>query len=432
MLNFYNATAGIQENTILNRGIMDLGGYSIPSAIMANNPVERKERLTKSTIYFIIAFLSPLITLPISNKFALSKLFKITENYGSSENEIIKLSNKYLNGSVKKMIGGIKELSEDLLKKKKDVKGFDTLLERYKGRENLLRKKLIKAKNTIFASDYLFTGVLTGSVSWIVNKLTKKMTGRTGFSAEYKMADDNYTKKQAQPYEKNKLKKYLSFLAVAVASSIIIPLTLGKSMLSKNPKGLFKILKENAHKFDYVDGKYMSLLTYFSIFLTSESPGVILSGRDKSEMKDWATRLGVIGALFFGGDAALNSTVGRVLDKKLGTMLVDVEKMKKPSLFHKIFPPIRSFKEIEKLKGVGEEVLTKTKKYATRMYWGNFLAIMLTMGIGMPHFLNLILRKNTEQNLKKMKIDNNHKIFRLIKQDKLKENIFKDFLKHLN
>ena len=44
----YNITAQVQENTVLNRGLLDIGGYAIPQIIMSNNKDEKIERCENS------------------------------------------------------------------------------------------------------------------------------------------------------------------------------------------------------------------------------------------------------------------------------------------------------------------------------------------------------------------------------------------------
>ncbi len=86
---FYNATSEIQENTILNRGILDLGGIALPQTIMSNNKDEAIERGVTSGLYFVLSFLTPYILLPIFNKKALSST-KIIKNFESNEKSSLK------------------------------------------------------------------------------------------------------------------------------------------------------------------------------------------------------------------------------------------------------------------------------------------------------------------------------------------------------
>lgn len=105
------------------------------------------------------------------------------------------------------------------------------------------------------------------------------------------MADEEYTKKMSEEHEKNKWKKYLGFFGIATAAAVALPVMIAKSMLKKNPTGILKLIKENAAKLDYKDGKFMSMLTYFTIFLLTAFPGVLMASRDSTERKDWALRL---------------------------------------------------------------------------------------------------------------------------------------------
>ncbi len=427
MTNINNLTSTIQGNTILNRGLLDLGGVALPNAMMSNNSIEGRERLGNSSIYFVLAFLTPFVTLPLSNRFALSKMFKATKSFGSEENHLMRLSNKYLSGTVNDMKKGIHELSEHLLKDKKiDVKGFKGVLNDFKGKEEELRQKLIKAKSAVWGSDFWFTGVSTGSIVWVTQEITKKLTGRTGFSAKYEMADESYTKKQAAEHEKNKWKKYLGFLAMATAAAVALPVVMAKSMLAKNPTGILRMIKKNAAKLDYKDGKFMSMPTYFSIFLITSIPGLILASRDSTERKDWALRLAFLGGLFFGGDAAMNGVGARLSDKFLGTKLIDREKLKSDSWFSKLFPPVRKINDADKLKGVSREVINRTKKAGTTLYWGTLFTNMLLLGFAMPYFLNKIIKKDVQKDLEKMRGSNAGKEILIENQG-----VFKDFYKKM-
>ena len=42
--NIYNATAYVQDHTLINRGITTLGGSTAPQCIMSNNKYEAQER----------------------------------------------------------------------------------------------------------------------------------------------------------------------------------------------------------------------------------------------------------------------------------------------------------------------------------------------------------------------------------------------------
>lgn len=57
-------------------------------------------------------------------------------------------------------------------------------------------------KNAVLSFDFAFTAGSLGSIGYYNNYLTKKKTGRKGFSAEFNMADKSVTDERARRYEK--------------------------------------------------------------------------------------------------------------------------------------------------------------------------------------------------------------------------------------
>lgn len=392
-MSLYNITSIIQNNTVMNRGLMDIGGVAIPQAVMSNNKFEARERISKSTLFFAVTFLSPFLTLPLLNKAGL-RAFKITQKAGN-DSQIIQLSNKYLSGNLKNMREGIKELSNNLKGSKyfKNV-NFERFLIMDDKKLEIIRKNLIKAKNSVFAADFLLTGILAGSIPWGINHLTKLFTKRTGFSAEYGMSDDSYTNKNAERFEKYKLKRYLTFIGITSAAAIAIPSLVAASLLSKNPNGILKFVRKHSDKFDYTNGIFMKILPCFLMDVFGACTGEFLSCRDDYERRDLAIRLSFILTVFYTADSALNSLNGRLIDSIAKTKLVNKDKK---GLFGS---PIRTLEEIKNLKNVDLKTLNKTKKFAVGMYWSNLLLTMLALGFALPYVLNKLLRESVKKDLK--------------------------------
>lgn len=391
-MSLFNVTSTIQNYTILNRGLMELGGVAVPQAIMANNDVERKERISKSALFFSATFLSPFLMLPLLNKAGL-KAFKISKN--SHENQIIQLSNKYLDGNLTNMKEGIKELSEDL-KASKLFKNadFSRFLKMDDKELETVRKKLIKAKNSIFSADFLYTGIIAGAIPWGVNQITKLFTKRSGFSAEYKMADENYTNQNAAEFERNKNKRFLGFLAITTTAAVLTPLLVASSLLKKNPTGILKTIQKHSEKFDYTNGISMKLLPCFLMDALGACVGEYLSCRDSYERRDFAIRGAFILSVFYAGDQALNNLTGKIIDSVAKTKIINTEK--KGFFGH----PLRSLQEIKNLKNVDAQTLARTKKLATGMYWANLAICMATLGFALPYALNKLLKSSVKDDLK--------------------------------
>lgn len=393
-MSLYGITSTIQNYTILNRGLMEIGGVAVPQAAMANNKVEAKERISKSALFFSSTFLSPFLMLPLLNRTGL-RAFKITKGLKSHEHQIIQLSNKYLDGNLKNMREGINELSGSL-KKTKLFKNadFSRFLKMDDKELEITRKKLIKAKNSILFADFMYTGIIAGSIPWGVNQITKLFTKRSGFSAEYAMADKSYTDKNAEKFEKNKNRRYLGFIATTTAAAAVTSLLVASSLLKKNLKGLLKNVQKHADNFDYTNGISMKLLPCFLMDLFGACVGEYLSCRDDYERRDFAIRGAFIVSVFYMGDQLLNNMTGRIIDKFAKTKIINREK--KSWLGH----PVRKLDEIKNLKNVDAKTLSRTKKFATGMYWTNLGVCMATLGFALPYALNKLLKNSVKEDMK--------------------------------
>lgn len=396
-MSLYGITSTIQNYTILNRGLMELGGVAVPQAAMANNKVEAKERISKSALFFSSTFLSPFLMLPLLNRAGL-RAFKITKGFKSHENQIIQLSNKYLDGNLQNMREGIKELSGNL-KSSKLFKNndFSRFLKMDDKELETTRKKLIKAKGSILFADFMYTGIIAGSIPWGVNQITKLFTKRSGFSAEYAMADDSYTNKNAEKFEKSKNKRYLGFIATTTAAAAATSLLVASALFKKNPKGLLKTVQKHSDNFDYTNGISMKLLPCFLMDLFGACVGEYLSCRDNYERRDFAIRGAFIVSVFYMGDQLLNNMTGRVIDSLAKTKIINREK--KGWLGN----PVRKLDEIKNLKNIDEKTLIKTKKLATGMYWANLGVCMATLGFALPYALNKLLKNSVKEDLTKSK-----------------------------
>lgn len=425
---FYNLTGQIQENTILNRGLLDLGGHAIPQIIMSNNKDEKIERGTISSLYFIESFLAPFVLLPLFNRHFLKKN-EIVKNFANNERRIIEVSKEYLAKDAGLMVKNIKKIGEKL----GCAEDFENILEKFKGSEELLRQKLIKTHKNILMSDFLATSWMWCATPWIGMEVTKRRTNRSGYSATYAMANEEQTRKNAEKHEKDKKKKLLLSAVIATVPSILYPKfiamgldkdlkpLLDSSNLFKKIGGkMFNIVKKVPKCFDYTKGIFPSKTLFGAMWLLCDYPAAILSSRDKHESKDRAIRSGSAVFIFFGGDYILNNIFGRLSDEYLKTGIMDAPKINSKYKFLRnlsIMP--RSFTEIDNLKITNEftkEMLKKTKNVGAGLYWLTLIANMGLLGFAMPAFLNKILIKNVKKDLRNEETPNS--VFKLTDERK--------------
>lgn len=368
-----NATSFIEDRVLLNKALLD-GTTDVSTVIKTNNKHERNERIRRFAVAWGVAFLSPLITLPVTNRLAIKHIAKLTPKLTSKENNLIELSNKFLTDAIS-LKKGIAKLAKD---KKTD---YSKIIEKCGGDYEKLRQKLINAKMSVLSFDFLFTSTALGSIGFINRYITKKNTGREGFSAEFNMADRNLIEQRAEKYKNTKKLREAIFIP-AVLMLGMSPLILRKGLISKGKTADF--IKKYADNFDYNDGIFMKRLPFLLITLVADI-GILLSSRDKTEVKDNTVRLAASQATFFGGDIVIGSTLAALSDKLFKTELLD--KNCKKTWINKIIPPIKPIRDLQ----------GKNKSIATGLFWVNMLSLFAILGIAIPNMLNKMIRHDVDK-----------------------------------
>ena len=200
---FYEITTTVQENTLLNRGLLDIGGCAIPQAIMSNNKDEAIERLTGSGLYFTMT----------------------VKDFKGLEKHIMQVSKEYLTKDGKYLAEGIRETAIELDKKKKGNgkchQAFENILKRFKGNEDELKEKLINVHKNVLKYDYLSTAWFGSAVPYIATGLTEKRTHKKGFSAAFDMVGQQNV--DDKKYEREKRYKMLTSAMIATVFPLITP-----------------------------------------------------------------------------------------------------------------------------------------------------------------------------------------------------------------
>lgn len=435
----YNITAGLEENVLLNKALFDLTGSDIPWVIMANNKEERRERINRGALSVMMVFISPLVALPFINRFAMKNVTKLTPKFFSPQYNAIKLSNKYLVnaketekglellakessiGFIEKFwnkITGKKNIDTELQPKpdlnQKSRLGLLTqqqkmntalvathgehklnikeLLANSNNSYDVLRKKIITAKNIVLGFDLLMVAGVFGHIGFYNDWQTRKKTGRIGFSAELEMADKEVIEKRAKRQEEIREAKYAGFLSVLGATAIALPFAIKKGLSSTKPTKFANFVKEHAPKFDYVDAIFMSRLAMALSFIAAHT-GVFLASRNKSEMKDNAIRSTTSISIFFLGDLLLASLLGQASDKVLKTKIINREN--KGGALNKILPPVKTMKALK------QTADKRTKAVATGIFWFNFVSLAALMGFAVPSLINKLVKKDVAKDAEK-------------------------------
>lgn len=417
--NIYNATAYVQSHTLINRGITTIGGSTIPQCIMSNNKEEAKERATMGGIYFIASYLTPILLLPLYNKYFLKNkgIIKTLNGIGK---KIIEVPKKYLtpDGDLKKGLEETAQIFDRKSSSNKHQQAFMEIYERYNNPEKL-KKDLLSVHEKILTTDFITTAAMWSAIPWVATETTEKRTKRTDFSGGFNLKKST----QHQQEKMSKKEKLLWNIALSVIPGILFAKTVTKGLSLNNNvlkngnvfQKFFKKLTKNPDNFDYISGTNMSKTIYAAIWVLSSFPAKIISSRDTNERKDRALRDIGLFTMFFGGDFLLNNILGRISDKLFNTKIMNTDKYKGQNLnfLQRFKLPIRNFKTLEKLENMPIQTIKKTKSIGATLYWVSLLTNTALIGFGLPKLLNKFLKHNIEKEQQ-----NNENLLNLIKKSR--------------
>lgn len=407
---FYDYSNGLEKNVLMSRALM-VGINDIGWLAMANNNNERAEKARRMVVAFLIAFLAPVVTLPFSNRLAMKNFAKLTKSFWSDNHKAIHLSNKYL-VSAEKTKEGLQKLSTNYTyspfeklyakitgkKLDKNPLDFKPLIDKCGGDYEKLRQKLINNKIGVLASDFLYTPLLIGSINFVNNRITKKKTGQSGFSAEFNMADKELVEKRAEQYEKSWKKRYAIFATATITTGLSIPLILKKGLSANNVSKFSNFIKKHASNFDYTNGIYMSRLSMLLGCVLLGHTGTLLATRNDAELKDNVIRYAATDTLFFGGDLALMSILAGLSDRLFKTNLAKPANKK----IEKIIPQFKSLEEVNEEVKAGK-IAAKNKKFGAGIFWTAFALTTASIGFGVPKLVNALTQKDVQKDVKKQK-----------------------------
>ena len=406
--NIYNATAYVQDHTLINRGITTLGGSTVPQCVMSNNKYEAQERAIMGGVYFVASYLTPILLIPLYNKHFL-KNKGITKSLEGLGKKIIQVPKKYLtpDGDLKEGLRKTAEMFDKKSGNNECQKAFEEIYNRYND-DAKLKKDLLSVHEKVLITDYITTAGMWSLIPWIATESTEYRTKRRDFSAGFKLK--NGKQKSQEELRKSKNKKILWNVLFCVIPGILFGKTVTKGLSTKITKeinqnadifkkGFNKILTkigQNPSNFDYMSGTNMSKTIYAAIWVLSSFPAKIISSRDKNERKDRTLRDVGLFTMFFGGDFLINNIAGRTADKIFGTKIME-SGGENLNFFQKFKLKLRNFRKLEHATDMTPEILKKTKSIGAGLYWFSLLTNTALIGFALPKFLNKFLRYNIKK-----------------------------------
>lgn len=397
--NFYNVTSNVQQNVVLNRALIDAGGI-FPWLIQCNNKEERTERIINLSTFFGFAFVAPVINVPAANRIAM-RCQGLTDGLLDNNHKAIQLSNEFLTKD-DKLLKGLDLYNKDkkfasspierLFGKNSKQINVDKLLKKCQDNPELLRKRLVYAKNLVLFSDLVITGVTLGSLGFLNNYLTKKRTGKSGFSAELNMADSKIIEQRSEKYERNKKFNMTKLAGIIMLISAGTPFIMNKGMISKNKNKFTEFIKNHAKYTDYTKGIFMSRFVML-LGIIMNMCGLLLASRNETERKDWLIRCLVTNPIFLGGDLVTASLISNTCDKLFKTKLT--ENGKNDTILRRIFPKVKPLESINK-EVENKKISNIHKPLAAGVYWGNLIICAYALAYIVPTICNKMIKSDVD------------------------------------
>lgn len=216
------------------------------------------------------------------------------------------------------------------------------------------------------------------------NWLTEKLSGKKGFSGTLEYANDDYRKKVSQNYDDKKKKRLLQTTYISLIGSIILPIAMQATLLSKAKvgQGVLGLFKQVIPKFNYTSAVYMSKwVMLYSMLFHYHLPKLMFS-RDKHEFRENLVRSVVYDMFYFIGDDIFSGLASKYFQKVNRKKLGNFKIMKERKFLGFKFPSAVSFFQV--FQQVGQNPKNLAFKLARKSYWLGFIGTTACLGVSLP------------------------------------------------
>ncbi len=405
----------LHKNELLNRFAIDTLGYSSWSVIIARNKYERLENALDWGGWLLAGLALPYVIERGVNRLYHSKLAKKFKHRGVIKNvknkqTLLSMPFQWLDKTAKKQLNNKSGKAAAVY----GIKNFKKMTPK-------LANAVMWGKLLILWIDLLLLAGKNQGYAWVKNWLTEKLSGKKGFSGEFKYASNDYLKQQSQKYEQSKKKRKIISLSIGFGGALLFPLALLAVLKIKGKSSASKWLKNKVKAFNYTDAIFMSKWVLLVSNLTNWAPATILSSRDKHEMREKITKMLVFDALFFLGDDLISGVTAKLLSKNKKLETVIVKKGKTLGL-----PRLVPLHEVYQKTGFNKKSLAY--RLARNSFITGLLGTAAALGIAMP-LLNFYFTKKKvlkEQNAGKIGVD-----LTLYNRPLKRKQVFNSYLKQL-
>ncbi|MCA9842015.1 MAG: hypothetical protein KC475_07820 [Cyanobacteria bacterium HKST-UBA03] len=310
----------IATNQVWNRLVVGLLGYEASQVATSRNPYELVERGLHVISWIGVGILMPLllerfVSPRISNH--LRKKFKLPQSNQSllripfqllDHNQHHRRIAHYVAAAQRRHPVALSQLSDY------GLTSFKPLYNKQ------LLSDILMAKQGILLLDLLMLGSQGQLYAWGKNWLSKRLSGKMGYTGEFNYASDAYLRKQTKQYEAQKKARTQRSLWVGYGANIALPLLIvGPLLRNKGIKsgGIgFGKLKQLIPILNYTNAIFMSKWVMLWNDVFNWSFANFSAARDKHEVRERLWEHGSFYFFFYFGDVLLSGLGAQALAKQ--------------------------------------------------------------------------------------------------------------------
>ncbi|MDH4380121.1 MAG: hypothetical protein QE263_09495 [Vampirovibrionales bacterium] len=387
-----------EENQVLNRQFIELGGY-LPSDMMtARNKFERAEKILDHGFWLLVAVLSPVVL----GRWFLNAYQKRFEPFGLPKVTPAPLKQKGIMRAVEwvERLGKHSPLqipfewlesSQTAVRDPLLVKriAHNLGLESAEALEKLLsdpnkgkafRSRALNGKLLILGLDLLLMASNAQIKLWLKNYITPWLSGKKGFSGTLNYTTDKFRDEKTKDYESHKKSRMLQSLGLWGVSIVGLPLLMAGIL--KNPakvgQGFLGQLKRAMPVFNYADTIFMSKWTFIWYSAFNYVLGGALAARDGDERREHLVKACTLDFFFAFGDTVFAGLGALGLQRWLA------RKGETTPLYERkgVLPVPRSLDQV--FAEVGNQAKHVSYRAAQANYWMGLVLTTVCMGLSIP------------------------------------------------
>jgi hypothetical protein len=371
----------LERNQVLTRTLQEVLSTGVPSIVAARNLPERAEHAIDQTNWTLLGLFTPTILKRLFPHTLVPRLLLAPLRLPQDATPL-NLPWQFLDAAHHRQWQAAPPQERQALNEALQSVGLRGLQDLTPAFINRLRG----LKLGVLATDMVMINATAQTFFWSRNWVTRKVTGKNGYTGEFNYADAQTLDTTAAPYYRHRLALLAGSLGVSLGSTMAITATilaLLRSTKAAGP-GLVGQLKQALHNgFNHEEGIYMSKWALSLSYLFNYNLPALFASRDRHERREYLIESIASQCMFTLGDDFITGGLAKHLDRisnqgaKVGILA------KTPGPFN--LPRLAPLHEIWKRHGTQSLPF----RLASLNFWAGFIGPCAAINLAVPILNNL-------------------------------------------